>query len=144
MLKFWRILAEILKMMNYKVFTAENGKIGVETALSEKPDLILCDIMMPVLDGYGVLHMLRKNSSTKNTPFIFLTAKTEREDFRKGMELGADDYITKPFNETELLKAIECRLKKAKSLKEEYAEDLNEQQEFFKSSNSAKIFSKNW
>ncbi len=116
---------EILQLMNYKVFSAENGKIGVEAALRETPDLILCDIMMPVLDGYGVLHMLRKNSSTKNTPFIFLTAKTERDDFRKGMELGADDYITKPFNETELLKAIECRLKKVKLQKDEYSNELN-------------------
>lgn len=117
--------AEILEMINYKVFCAENGKIGVEVALRETPDLILCDIMMPVLDGYGVLHMLRKNPSTKNTPFIFLTARTERDDYRKGMELGADDYITKPFNETELLKAIECRLKKANSMKEEYHNEMN-------------------
>lgn len=117
--------AEILQMTNYKVFSAENGKVGVEVALRESPDLILCDIMMPVLDGYGVLHMLRKNSSTKNTPLIFLTAKSERDDFRKGMELGADDYITKPFNETELLKAIECRLKKVNLLKEEFKPGLN-------------------
>ena len=87
--------AEILDMTNYKVFSAENGKIGVEVALQENPDLILCDIMMPVLDGYSVLHMLRKNGSTRNTPFIFLTAKSEHDDFRKGMELGADDYIMK-------------------------------------------------
>lgn len=117
--------AEILQMTNYNVFSAENGKIGVEVALREDPDLILCDIMMPVLDGYSVLHMLRKNASTKNTPFIFLTAKSERDDFRKGMELGADDYISKPFNETELLKAVECRLKKVKLLKEEYKHDLD-------------------
>ncbi len=116
--------AEILEMINYKVFAAENGKAGVEVALRENPDLVLCDIMMPVLDGYGVLHMLRKNPSTKNTPFIFLTAKSERDDFRKGMELGADDYITKPFSETELLKAIECRLKKVKLLKDEFSHDL--------------------
>ncbi len=116
---------DILQMMNYKVFSAENGKTGVEAALKENPDLILCDIMMPVLDGYGVLHMLRKNTTTKNTPFIFLTAKSERDDFRKGMELGADDYITKPFNETELLKAIECRLKKVNLLKEEFKHDVN-------------------
>jgi len=117
--------ADILQMMNYKVFSAENGKTGVEVALDENPDLILCDIMMPVLDGYGVLHMLRKNATTKNTPFIFLTAKSERDDFRKGMELGADDYITKPFSETELLKAIECRLKKVNLLKEEFKHDVN-------------------
>ncbi len=124
--------AEILEMINYKVFCAENGKVGVEIALRENPDLILCDIMMPVLDGYGVLHMLRKNSATKNTPFIFITAKAERDDYRKGMELGADDYITKPFNETELLKAIECRLKKAKSMKEDYINDLDATEKLMK------------
>ncbi len=105
--------AEILELTNYRVFTAENGKVGVELALREKPDLIVCDIMMPVLDGYGVLHMLKKNDATKNTAFIFLSAKSDRTDFRKGMELGADDYISKPFTETELLNAIESRLKKA-------------------------------
>jgi CRP-like cAMP-binding protein len=112
--------AEILELANYKVFAAENGKVGVEVALRENPDLILCDITMPVLDGYGVLHMLRKNHPTKNTPFIFLTARAEKEDFRKGMELGADDYITKPFSESDLLKSVECRLEKARQLKEEF------------------------
>ncbi len=108
--------AEILELANYKVVTAENGKQGVEVALRELPDLIICDIMMPVLDGFGVLHMLQKNSSTKNKPFIFLTAKSEHNDFRKGMDLGADDYITKPFNGTELLNAVESRLKKIEVL----------------------------
>ncbi len=113
--------AEILELANYKVVTAANGKIGIETALAEVPDLIVCDIMMPVLDGYGVLHALHKNDSVKNIPFIFLTAKTERGDLRKGMELGADDYITKPFSGTELLNAIEGRLKKADLIKEEFS-----------------------
>ncbi len=111
---------EILDLAGYKTFSAENGKIGVETAIREKPDLIVCDIMMPVLDGYGVLHLLRKNADTQNTPFIFLTAKIERTDFRKGMEMGADDYITKPFDEIELLNAIEIRLKKADVLKKNH------------------------
>lgn len=111
--------AEILELANYKVVTAENGKLGIETALAELPDLIVCDIMMPVLDGYGVLHTLHKNDSLKNIPFIFLTAKTERSDLRRGMEMGADDYITKPFSGTELLNAIEGRLKKAELLKDE-------------------------
>jgi CRP-like cAMP-binding protein len=111
--------AEILELANYKVVTAENGKLGIETALAELPDLIVCDIMMPVLDGYGVLHTLHKNESLKNIPFIFLTAKTERSDLRRGMEMGADDYITKPFSGTELLNAIEGRLKKAELLKDE-------------------------
>ena len=104
--------AEIISLAGYKVYTAENGKIGVEIALKEIPDLIVCDIMMPELDGYGVLHLIKKNPGTENIPFIFLTAKTERTDFRKGMEMGADDYITKPFDDLELLRAIEIRFKK--------------------------------
>jgi len=111
--------AEILELANYQVIVAANGKIGVEKALQEIPDLIICDIMMPVLDGYGVLHAIHKNDVVKNTPFIFLTAKTERNDFRKGMELGADDYITKPFEGTELLNAVDSRLKKIDLLKQE-------------------------
>lgn len=109
--------AEILELSNYKVFVAENGKTGIKKAIEQKPDLIICDIMMPVLDGYGVLHAIHKNENLKNTPFIFLTAKSERLDFRKGMELGADDYITKPFTGTELLNAIDSRLKKIDVLK---------------------------
>jgi DNA-binding response OmpR family regulator len=114
-------IAEILTLAGYEVFTAENGKRGVETALKENPELVICDIMMPELDGYGVLHLLRKNQATVNTPFIFLTAKTERTDFRKGMEMGADDYITKPFDDIELLNAIEIRLKKYDILQQKYA-----------------------
>jgi CRP/FNR family transcriptional regulator, cyclic AMP receptor protein len=110
--------AEILELAHYKVTTAANGKEGVQMALEHKPDLIICDIMMPVLDGYGVLHAIQKNEEIKNTPFIFLTAKTERSDFRKGMELGADDYITKPFDGTELLNAVDSRLKKLDVLKQ--------------------------
>jgi CRP-like cAMP-binding protein/CheY-like chemotaxis protein len=112
--------AEILSLAGYKALTAENGKKGVELALKETPDLIVCDIMMPELDGYGVLHLLKKKTETENIPFIFLTAKTERSDFRKGMEMGADDYITKPFDDLELLTAIETRLKKAAVLKAKY------------------------
>jgi CRP/FNR family cyclic AMP-dependent transcriptional regulator len=116
--------AEILELSNYKVITAQNGKIGVEKAMECKPDLIICDIMMPVLDGYGVLHAIHKNDAIKNTPFIFLTAKTERNDFRKGMELGADDYITKPFSGTELLNAVDSRLKKIELLKQDLSPNL--------------------
>ena len=89
--------------------------------LKEKPDLIVCDIMMPELDGYGVLHLLRKNPDMQSIPFIFLTAKTERTDLRKGMEMGADDYITKPFDDIELLNAIEIRLKKAQVFEQKYS-----------------------
>lgn len=112
-------VAEYLSLANYKVFAAENGKQGIITAITERPDLIICDIMMPELDGYGVFHALHKNELTRNIPFIFMTAKSEREDFRKGMELGADDYITKPFSGTELLNAVEGRLKKNQQLIED-------------------------
>lgn len=113
--------AEILDLAGYKTLTAENGKRGVDTAIKEKPDLIVCDIMMPELDGYGVLHLLRKHPDTQQIPFIFLTAKTERSDFRKGMEMGADDYVTKPFEDIELLNAIEVRLKKSEVLQQNYS-----------------------
>jgi len=111
---------EILSLANYDVVTAENGKIGVDLALKEKPDLIICDIMMPELDGYGVLHILNKKSETASIPFIFLTAKTEKTDIRKGMNLGADDYLTKPFDDTDLLNAIEARLRKSLMLQKSY------------------------
>jgi CRP-like cAMP-binding protein len=113
-------IAEILSLGGYKTSTAENGKRGVEKAISEKPDLIICDIMMPELDGYGVLHLLKKNPDTEDIPFIFLTAKTERADFRKGMEMGADDYIMKPFDDIELMNAIETRFKKLDILRNKY------------------------
>ena len=104
--------AEILSLADYDVITAANGKIGVELAQDQSPDLIICDIMMPELDGYGVLHILSKKPETASIPFIFLTAKTEKSDIRKGMELGADDYLTKPFDDNELLNAIETRIRK--------------------------------
>ena len=121
---------EILELANYQVFTAANGKEGYEIAIKESPDLIVCDIMMPVLDGYGLLHLVNKNDQLKGIPFIFLTAKTERNDFRKGMEMGADDYITKPFNDIELLNAIESRLKKLSHQKEK-AQSSKSLDEFF-------------
>lgn len=111
--------SELLELSGYDVTTAPNGNAGVETAKKVLPDIIVCDIMMPELDGYGVLESLSKNESTKHIPFIFLSAKTERKDVRKGMDLGADDYITKPFEEEELINAIESRLAKAAILKEQ-------------------------
>lgn len=111
-------MAEIIELANYKVLTAADGREGIALAIAEHPDIIVCDIMMPVLDGYGVLHMLHKNENTRHIPFIFITAKAERSEIRKGMELGADDYLTKPFNGTELLNAIESRLKKAALLRQ--------------------------
>ena len=113
--------AEIIELSSYEVLTAENGKIGVEVALKEKPDLIVCDIMMPVLDGYGVFHLLSKHAETASIPFIFLTAKSEKSDFRKGMDMGADDYIMKPFDGADLLKAIETRLKKVETFQKHYS-----------------------
>lgn len=109
--------AEILELAGYSVATAENGKIGVAKATEDDFDLIICDIMMPELDGYGVLHILTKNPKTSTIPFIFLTAKAERGDFRKGMSMGADDYLTKPFEEPDLLEAIELRFKKSNAIK---------------------------
>lgn len=112
--------AEILQLAGYSVVTAENGKRGIELAMEKKPDVIICDVMMPILDGYGVLHLVQKNPDLAGTPFIFLTAKAERGDFRKGMEMGADDYITKPFSDAELLNAVESRLQKRELIKKEY------------------------
>ncbi|TXE16725.1 response regulator [Psychroserpens burtonensis] len=111
--------AELLELSNYETLTASNGQIGLEMATKHKPDIIICDIMMPILDGYGVLEGLSKQDETKFIPFIFLSAKTERQDVRKGMDLGADDYITKPFNEDEIISAIESRIAKASILKDE-------------------------
>ena len=106
-------VAELLTLSGYEILEAENGKVGAQMALDNLPDLVLCDIMMPELDGYGVLHILSKHDETLHIPFIFLTAKADKVDVRKGMTLGADDYITKPFDETDLLTAIENRLKKS-------------------------------
>lgn len=113
-------LAEMLELSNYEAITAENGMIGVQKTLAELPDLILCDVMMPKLDGYGVLNILGKKPKTAEIPFIFLTAKAERNDFRKGMNLGADDYITKPFDQSELLDVIERRIKKSERIKKAF------------------------
>ncbi|HZV68925.1 MAG TPA: response regulator [Saprospiraceae bacterium] len=117
--------SEILVLANYEVHVAENGKKGVEAAMEFLPDLIICDIMMPELDGYGVLHAIQRNDKIKNTPFIFLTAKSERDDFRKGMESGADDYIAKPFGGIELLNTVDRRLKKIEWLREEAFHDID-------------------
>ncbi|MDL5512388.1 response regulator [Arenibacter sp. M-2] len=116
--------ADILELANYEVTTAENGKIGVERAEIFRPDVIICDIMMPELDGYGVLELLGKNNATSSIPFIFLTAKTDRAEVRLGMNLGADDYLTKPFEEKELLEAIASRLRKSDFLKKEIAKNM--------------------
>ncbi|MEE1964276.1 response regulator [Allomuricauda taeanensis] len=136
-------IEELLELSGFEVFTASNGKIAVETARKEHPDLVLCDIMMPEMDGYEVLEHLSSDESTKHIPFIFVSAKTERHEIRKGMNLGADDYLTKPFEEHELLGAIQTRLEKAKQFgdallglpgpkkKENDIRSLNELKNFF-------------
>ena len=117
-------VTEILTLSDYNVISASNGKEGIESAQKNKPDLIICDIMMPGVDGYGVLHVLHKDPQTQNIPFVFLTSKSERSDFRAAMEMGADDYITKPFAGNELLNAIESRLKKSEVIKKNLSADL--------------------
>ena len=105
-------ISEILQLAPYQVVQATNGKEGIERARQTQPDLILCDVKMPELDGFGVLHILRKDPHLASVPFIFLTAKAEAADFRMGMNLGADDYLTKPFDDLTLLDAVALRLKK--------------------------------
>jgi CRP-like cAMP-binding protein/FixJ family two-component response regulator len=112
--------AELLELSGYKVSKSAHGADGVKRAKTEKPDLIICDIMMPEMDGYAVLEDLSNNPETAAIPFIFLTAKTERTDIRKGMTLGADDYITKPFDETDIVEAIEARLKRSELFKTDF------------------------
>lgn len=118
-------VAEILELSDYEVFTAINGVEGVKMAADVQPDLIICDVMMPEMDGYGVLYTLAKNPDFIHVPFVFLTAKTEKEDQRKGMQMGADDYLTKPFDSTELLFAVEMRLKKSAQIKEHYSSNMD-------------------
>lgn len=105
-------IATILEMENYAVLSAPEGRAGLAMAREEKPDLILCDVMMPVMDGHAVLQALRADKTVAGTPFIFLTAKGEKQDQREGMNLGADDYLTKPVTATELLKTITVRLER--------------------------------
>ncbi len=133
---------EILELAHYKVLSAKNGKEGVELAQKEKPDLILCDIMMPVLDGYGVLHLVVRSPDTAGIPFIFMTAKTEHSDFRKGMEMGADDYLTKPFDDIELLSAIESRLKKSEIFKKEFSRNVEGLNDFLSKAKGLEELSK--
>lgn len=135
-------LCEILELTGYEVSSASNGKIGVQMAISKEPDLIICDVMMPELDGFGVLKVLNRNTRTNDIPFIFLTAKAEKADFRKGMGLGADDYITKPFDDTELLEAVEMRLTKSTRIKMAFDNSEEGLQRFFSEAKAHEEFEK--
>ncbi|BAT55812.1 Response Regulator Receiver Signal Transduction Histidine Kinase [Nostoc sp. NIES-3756] len=112
-------ILDLLESEGFNLIEAHNGLLGVQLAQEEIPDLIICDVMMPELDGYGVLQALRQSSETAIIPLIFLTAKSDKTDFRQGMEMGADDYIVKPFTRKELLAAIACRLEKNITIKNE-------------------------
>ena len=104
------LIVDTLESSGYQVLSAENGKVGFELARARLPDLILCDVQMPVMNGYATLEMLQKNLATATIPFIFLTGVSDNQHVRQGMELGADDYVTKPFKLSELLAAVKARL----------------------------------
>ncbi|MCG8577617.1 MAG: response regulator [Flavobacteriales bacterium] len=129
-------VSEILELSGYDVISAENGVEGVKLAKKEIPELIICDVMMPEMDGYGVLYSLSQDPELAHIPFIFLTAKTEKEDLRKGMQMGADDYLTKPFESTELLFAIESRLKKNALIRKKYSSSLDGLENFVQDTQS--------
>ncbi|HEY0031286.1 MAG TPA: response regulator [Bacteroidia bacterium] len=128
----------LLELSGYRILIANNGKEGIELARKHKPDLILCDIVMPDLDGYGVLHALENIPEMIGIPFIFLTAKMETEDFRRGMDLGADDYLTKPFSGDDLLKMVGTRLKKRRMIKETFENSFKELNDLIHSENAFK------
>lgn len=116
------VFVDCLTAEGFEVFSAENGLVGVQQAQVHQPDIVICDITMPRLDGYGVLKALRSNRATAITSFIFLTASVTKAEIRKGMEMGADDYLTKPTTVEELLKAIAARLEKRATLRSWYGE----------------------
>lgn len=117
-----RNVALMLELEGYKTCVAENGRVGIETARKEHPDLILCDVMMPEMDGHAVIQTLREDEAFDDTPFIFLTAKSDKNDIRVGMNFGADDYLSKPVVRDDLLAAVQTRLARADSLKQRLAE----------------------
>ncbi|MDA0673281.1 MAG: response regulator [Cyanobacteria bacterium] len=116
-------LADILTLENYQVITASDGQQGIEAAITHQPDLILCDVMMPAMDGFGVVKCLREQPDTSHIPFIFLTAKADRLDQREGMTAGADDYLTKPFRPQEVLTAVQVRLARHNTLTQPYRDE---------------------
>ena len=119
-------IEEILELENFEATTAKNGFVGLQLAIEKLPDLIICDVMMPELDGYGVLKALQQNPATAAIPFIFLTAKVEHHDLRQGMNLGADDYLTKPFTPDELRQVIAIRLAKQTAITQDYQQQLQQ------------------
>ncbi len=128
-----RNITALLRYKEYEPIAAENGCLGVEMARREKPDLILCDVMMPELDGFGVLRALQADSKLALIPFIFLTAKGEKDDLRSGMNLGADDYLTKPVANNDLVQAIEARLSRsARQGKRKFEPDFSSAQPLLK------------
>ncbi len=118
-------IKEILELNDYEIATAENGLIGIAKALQFKPDLIVCDVMMPEMDGFETLRNIRAINDISNTPFVFLTEKTETRDFREGMNSGADDFLNKPFNTQELLEVIQLRITKSNQAKELFIQEIN-------------------
>ena len=121
-----RNITTLLRYQDYQPIAAENGRLGVEAARRESPDLILCDVMMPELDGHGVLQALQADATLARIPFVFLTAKGEKDDLRNGMNLGADDYLTKPVANADLVRAIETRLRRAEQQgKREFKPDFS-------------------
>jgi CRP-like cAMP-binding protein/CheY-like chemotaxis protein len=133
-------IVAILELAHYKTLTAINGTSALGVASRTIPDLIICDVMMPDFDGFGVLHLLRKDPRTANIPFIFLTAKAEKADVRKGMNLGADDYITKPFDGLELLNAVEMRLTKKYIVEADFPSGAQGLNEFFRQAKNIQEF----
>ncbi|NDJ18717.1 response regulator [Myxacorys almedinensis] len=121
-------IEEILELQNFRAIATRNSLAGLELAREEVPDLVICDVMMPKLDGFGVLNQLRQDATTATTPFIFLTGRAERADVRMGMELGADDYLTKPFTNEELVRAIKGCLDKHARLAQQYETKVREAQ----------------
>jgi DNA-binding NarL/FixJ family response regulator len=121
-------LEDILELEGFLPILAANGKQGVRLAREQQPDLILCDVLMPDMDGHAVLEALREESSTMRIPFVFLTAKGERTDVREGMELGADDYLIKPVRVDELLRAIDTRLERRRQQKEQFKAEFKSPQ----------------
>ncbi|MDJ0751972.1 MAG: response regulator [Ardenticatenaceae bacterium] len=122
-------IADLLELEGHDVFVSSNGKEGLEKALQETPDLIISDIMMPRMDGFEMIKGLKQNPETSTIPVLFLTAKAERSDIRKGMTLGAEDYLTKPFTTDELIRAIDTMLQKQARLRERFITPLRTIQE---------------